>query len=108
MRDDGAIVYLNGKEVGRDLMPDGKVDYSTFATDFVPNDIENEPLWIDLPATVRLAPGANVLAAEIHQSAADSSDLSFSLSLFKNVPAIDPLEGIDRSALERFLAIPPA
>lgn len=108
VRDDGAIVYLNGKEVGRDLMPEGKVEYSTFATDFVPNDIENEPLWIDLPATVRLAPGANVLAAEIHQSAADSSDLSFSLSLFKNVLAIDPLVGLDRSALERFLAIPPA
>ncbi|MFT5408131.1 MAG: hypothetical protein ACI8XO_000700 [Verrucomicrobiales bacterium] len=31
LKDDGAIVYLNGKEVVRDNMPDGKVTHDTFA-----------------------------------------------------------------------------
>ncbi|MGI9243294.1 MAG: tetratricopeptide repeat protein [Verrucomicrobiales bacterium] len=108
VRDDGAVVYLNGEEVSRDLMPEEVADFSTYATDFVPNDVENEPLWIDLPAGATLVPGSNVLAVEIHQSAPDSSDLSFSVELFNGVPVLDPLDGFDPSALEEFLALPPA
>ena len=33
MRDDGAVVYLNGVEVGRTGMPEGIVDFQTLATD---------------------------------------------------------------------------
>src|SRR5690606_17580210 len=31
IRDDGAVVYLNGHEIIRTNMPDGKVDYDTYA-----------------------------------------------------------------------------
>src|SRR5205807_9318114 len=35
IRDDGAVVYLNGTEVFRSNMPSGAVDYQTFAATVV-------------------------------------------------------------------------
>jgi hypothetical protein len=74
--DDGAIVYLNGKEIKRTNMPAGSVSYGTFAIDFV-NDaeasftIEKSDLQI----------GTNVIAVEMHHVSFESSDLTFKLDL---------------------------
>ncbi|MGC8828799.1 MAG: Ig-like domain-containing protein [Verrucomicrobiia bacterium] len=77
-RDDGAIVYLNGKEVVRDLLPPGEITWSTLATN-APDDGQNfNPFTIDPKLLLN---GTNSLAVEIHQSALNSSDLSFDLSL---------------------------
>ena len=108
IRDDGAIIYLNGIEVARDMMPEGEVQFHTFATGFTPNNVENDPVWFDLPAAARLRRGKNVVAAEVHQNEPASSDLGFDLALFKNAPRTDPLEGMDRQALEHLLASPAA
>ena len=79
LRDDGAVVYLNGTEVFRDNMPSGTVTYSTPASSACSDD---GTLW--LPATVPVAllrPGTNVLAVEVHQNALSSSDVSFDFGL---------------------------
>ncbi len=78
-RDDGAVVYLDGTEVARSNMPAGVVGPSTLAA-----SILNEPdesRLVDLPVAVALASGRHVLAVEVHQSAAASSDMSFDLAL---------------------------
>lgn len=86
LRDDGAVVYINGKEVVRDNMPDGKIDHNTFAKSTTP--IENGFFVHDLAANTLVA-GKNVLAVEVHQADAESSDVSFDLELREKVPGKD-------------------
>jgi hypothetical protein len=77
-RDDGAVVYLNGREVFRTNMPEGPVSYSTLA--FEASDDGQQIQWIYLVPELFHA-GANVLAVEVHQSSRTSADsMSFSLA----------------------------
>ena len=78
-RDDGIVLYLNGAEVYRSNMPEGSVTYTTLATDYADDD---GATWqaATLSSAALLA-GTNVLAAEVHQAAPDSSDISFDLEL---------------------------
>lgn len=87
LRDDGAVVYLNGVEVFRSNMTNGLVDYLTLAPATASDDgTVFYPYLID-PA--RLATGNNVMAVEVHQQSATSSDVSFALDLVGNpVPLI--------------------
>ncbi len=83
MRDDGAVVYLNGEEVVRTNMPDTAIDYRTWAEGpGVPVGGGDESSYntFALDPTV-LRQGPNVLAVEIHQASATSSDISFDLEL---------------------------
>lgn len=81
LRDDGAVVYLNGVEVVRDNMPAGvAIGNATLASVAisVPEEITFYPFDLS-PA--RLVVGANVLAVEVHQASATSSDVSFDANL---------------------------
>ncbi|MBD2848494.1 metallophosphoesterase [Paenibacillus sp. IB182496] len=78
VRDDGAVVYLNGEEVYRVNMPQGEIGYRTPASGAVGDERPEEAFSID-PAL--LVEGENVLTAEVHQNAGTSSDLHFQLSL---------------------------
>lgn len=85
LRDDGAVVYINGVEVLRDNMPTGTIEYTTAAIDGIFGDGESTyfPFEIsvdDLPEGTLVA-GENILAVEVHQQSALSNDLSFDLSL---------------------------
>ena len=80
LADDGAVVYLNGTEIVRQNLPAGPVDFKTLASTSISGTAENAFTTHRVPAT-RLVPGTNVLAVEVHQSAANSSDLGFDLSL---------------------------
>ena len=77
--DDGAVVYLNGAEIGRFYMPAGIIDYKTPALGDVPGDSNNYE-FLDLPA-IQLREGRNVFAVEVHQSRPGSSDMSFAMKL---------------------------
>ncbi|NND31546.1 MAG: fibronectin type III domain-containing protein, partial [Saprospiraceae bacterium] len=77
--DDGAIVYINGEEVGRINMPAGEVTYSTFATS---GSSDNAAITFNI-ANV-LVNGNNVVAVEVHQRSAGSSDISFDFRLVAN------------------------
>ena len=79
-RDDGAIVYLNGTEVVRSNMPSGTIDYLTFASATVSGSDEDTLQGGPIDTSLLVA-GTNVLAVEIHQRRATSSDISFELEL---------------------------
>jgi hypothetical protein len=78
--DDGAIVYLNGTELLRYNMPTSNVNFSTLATASISGATETSWQSFDVPATA-LKSGENTLAVEVHQAAANSSDVSFDLQL---------------------------
>lgn len=86
LRDDGAMVYLNGRLVFRSNMPEGDVTSSTPASEVVGNADESAffPQLVD-PSL--LVAGANTLAVEVHQQSASSSDVSFDLRLEGQVNA---------------------
>lgn len=76
--DDGAVVYVNGREAGRINLPAGIISYSTLASESVPNEVIYQHLSV--PAGY-FTEGENTIAVEIHQNAANSSDISFNLEL---------------------------
>ena len=80
LRDDGAVVYLNGTEVRRDNMPTGTITPATFASGTIPNADEQVYFPSTVPVSL-LVSGNNVIAVEVHQANATSSDLSFDLDL---------------------------
>jgi hypothetical protein len=85
--EDGAVYYLNGKEVLRNRMPAGAVTFATLAggaTD--PTPIAGP---FDLPTT-NLVSGDNVLAVEVHQSSATSTDVELAVELVANIAGFGP------------------
>ncbi|MDI4647645.1 GH92 family glycosyl hydrolase [Cohnella hashimotonis] len=87
IRDDGAIVYLNGREIIRTNMPSGTVSYGTYANATVGDERDVNVYTID-PSY--LVAGTNVLTAEVHQVNATSSDIAFDLGLEAIVPMVKP------------------
>jgi hypothetical protein len=85
LRDDGAILYLNGVELLRENMPPGPVTYDTFSSTIVGSPDQNTYFQRQSEAAHLLRPGRNVLAAEVHQCNATSSDLYFDFSLTTTV-----------------------
>jgi len=80
LRDDGAVVYLNGYEVFRSNLPTDDVDYTTLANLDV-DGVEETTFYSYTVDASLLFEGGNVLAVEIHQSDPASPDLSFNLEL---------------------------
>ncbi len=80
MRDDGAVMYVNGVEVHRSNMPAGTIGYLTTATAPIASGSEYayEVVFVDASA---LVPGANTLAVEIHQVGGTSSDISLDVRI---------------------------
>jgi hypothetical protein len=72
--DDGAAVYINGKEAFRRGIADGAVSFATSAK-FKPK----EETFSISPSVFKA--GKNVIAVEVHQDGGDSSDLWFELGI---------------------------
>lgn len=89
--DDGAVIYINEQEVGRVHMPTGTVYYDTYANI---DAVENATTTIVGISPSVLNTGLNILAVEIHQNQANSSDISFDISLEATVTVTsgDPSE----------------
>jgi hypothetical protein len=108
--DDGAVVYLNGREILRHGIPEGPVSPTTLAMLTVSGQDEliARVFMLD-PAGLPLREGANTLAVEVHQNDPPSSDLSFALELLAAAPVPDPLEGLDLESAATTLgdALPP-
>jgi len=104
--DDGAVVYLNGVEVFRQNIDAAvAVDFNTFANGVVDNAVVTGPFT--LPAAA-LRAGENVLAVEVHQVNAGSSDVVFGCALKLeggNVPALTP--GLPNNVLQDLPEFPP-
>jgi hypothetical protein len=80
LRDDGAVVYLNGTEIFRSNMPSGTIAYTTLAP-VAASGAEESTFHTTFVSPALLTAGSNVLAVEIHQSAVTSSDVSFDAEL---------------------------
>lgn len=72
--DDGMIVYINGKEAVRYLMPEGQVSYNTFATTYAPGNPDEGELTLPYHLFKK---GKNVIAVEVHNNSSSSSDIFF-------------------------------
>ena len=77
VHDDGAVAYVNGREVLRSaLMPSGTINYLTGTTTFIPNDVEND-FWTYKVDKSFFNNGENIIAIEVHNQTVSSSDISF-------------------------------
>jgi alkylation response protein AidB-like acyl-CoA dehydrogenase len=102
VRDDGAVVYLNGVEICCSNMADGDVLYDDFTIAPVSGDDETASVsgfFIEN----HLTDGLDVLAVKIHQADGPSSDLSFDLELLAvfepGPPAVAIIEPADGESL---------
>ncbi len=70
--DDGMIVYVNGTEATRYLMPAGTVNYNTYSSTYANSNPDNGSVTLDASLFKR---GTNVIAIEVHNCDNKSSDI---------------------------------
>jgi hypothetical protein len=80
VRDDGAVVYINGSEAFRQGMPNGAINYQTLATVTVGGADESTFYPSAMPLNL-IQDGVNTVAVEVHQNGPTSSDVSFNLQI---------------------------
>ncbi len=77
LRDDGGVVYVNGTEIFRSPnMPAGLISYTNLSGSAQDNTVDTGS-----SSASTLQDGTNIIAVEIHQSSASSSDVSFDFEL---------------------------
>ena len=80
-RVDGAIVWLNGREIFRTNLPSGPISFLTQATTAVVGDAMSTYFPANVPIAC-LPAGTNVVAVEVHRFSPSQASLSFDLELF--------------------------
>ncbi|MBP5514057.1 MAG: CotH kinase family protein, partial [Bacteroidaceae bacterium] len=76
--DDGFIAYVNGTEVGRYLMNDGNAVYSDYSNAYAGATAATATITID---NSLLLQGNNIIAVEVHNTSASSSDIYWTARL---------------------------
>jgi len=84
LREDGALVYINGKQILQSNMPAGTVNSKTVATSTIEGTAESVYIPFVIPNSC-LVEGSNVIAVEVHQVSASSSDMAFDLDLLAEI-----------------------
>lgn len=103
--DDGAVVYLNGREIWRNNLPAGPVQFNTPAVQHAQDDGQ---FFTTIEAAADLLlPGLNILAVEVHQATtiepgSEAPDMSFDAALFL-APALPPFFEQHPQCLTAFL-----
>ena len=98
-RDDGAVVYLNGKEALRSNMRAGAITFDSRATQALGTGIESNYLRFSLPADLLSDGGNNVVAVEIHQAGSSSSDLFLDLGIVGYAKGEEPKRDFYRDGM---------
>lgn len=80
-RDDGILIYLNGREIMRNNMPNGIITDSTKANSLVFNSSNEVIEYTKLLSPNDLVAGVNTISASVHQARESSSDCLFNLEL---------------------------
>ncbi|MEZ5380806.1 MAG: hypothetical protein R2754_03300 [Microthrixaceae bacterium] len=89
IRDDGAAVYVNGHEVGRDNLPAGPLSAGTYASSGVWGAAESEPVGFLVNPAI-LVPGQNTLAIEVHNTSVNGADISLDAQVLASDQAPPP------------------
>jgi hypothetical protein len=98
-RDDGAIVYLNGREVIRSNMAPGKVAFTTPAASATgPADEATYHRYM-VPLESLAKGEVNTVAIEVHQANPSSSDLFIDLEIIGYLPGEVPRRDIYREGM---------
>ncbi|TZF96076.1 hypothetical protein FW781_11620 [Chryseobacterium panacisoli] len=86
IHDDGAVVYINGTEVLRTMLlpQSGTITYTTGTSEFLPTAQENNFFNYNIPSSY-FNTGDNVIAIEVHNQNASSSDVSFDCKISESV-----------------------
>jgi hypothetical protein len=80
LRDDGAVVYIDGNEVARTNMPTGTITFSTLAPVETTGAAEKNAVSLPIP-TAGLTVGTHTIAIEVHQFSNAAGDLSMDARL---------------------------
>lgn len=80
--DDGFVIYVNGKEAGRYLMPSGEIRYNTYASSNAHNNPDSGTLYLNASLFKK---GINYIAVELHNNAANSTDVYWDAELMTSV-----------------------
>ena len=88
--DNGFVLYVNGNAVHRVNMPDGNVNYNTWAGTSTQS---STTITLNAADLAYMNNGKNVIAAEVHQYSDDSTDFKFDLKL------IDPNVVVDYGSI---------
>ncbi len=80
-RDDGVVIYLNGKEIMRNNMPNGTISHKTKASSLIFSSSSESISYTKQLSPDELISGVNVISASVHQARKTSSDCIFNLEL---------------------------
>ena len=80
IRNNGAVVYVNGVEVARSNMPAGPITHDTFAAGPVAVDDRHVPVVYAVPASAFVA-GTNTIAVELHLNSRNQTTAGFDLAV---------------------------
>ncbi len=80
-RDDGAVVYLNGRELWRSNMPQGEVTATTFASALVVRGEVEKMFYTKLLLPSDFVTGKNIISISVHKANKSSVDCIFDLEL---------------------------
>ncbi|MBC8002226.1 MAG: lamin tail domain-containing protein, partial [Opitutaceae bacterium] len=97
LRDDGLVVYLNGVEVFRNSMSVGVIAYTNYASSVIGGTDETTYFTATIASSL-LQVGPNILAVEVHQANAGSSDLGFDLELTADTYPPNTAPGVNAGA----------
>lgn len=91
-RDDGCILYLNGRELFRNNMTAGNVSANTFSSTTISSAAETLRFWTNVFSITNLVEGTNLVAVEVHQASATSSDSVWDLEIAGLLPPATTLK----------------
>lgn len=87
-RDDGVVIYINGVEAIRSNMPEGDITYNMYSASTI--DGSDETSWNEYIIPNTLVQGENVIAIELHQRSAGSSDTRLDVKI-EGIVEVDPV-----------------
>jgi hypothetical protein len=98
LRDDGAVVYVNGTERFRTNMPTGSIGFKTLASSTISGTGETTYNTVSLLPSY-FTNGTNVIAVEVHQVSKTDADVSFNLYLYGTLAACGVPTGVTTSSI---------
>ncbi len=96
--DDGCVVYVNGVEAGRYLMPSGTVNSNTTASTYANDNPDNTTMVLSKSL---FKTGTNTLCVEVHNHSTTSSDIYWDAELLCTKSA-QPMDFVSKDSVYTF------